>query len=562
MRVRAFISVSSLVALSAITAACTEKIAGQQPLRFSVSVSSALQAAALTGRVFVIVSRQETPEPRLRAGGNNSDPLFGVDVSDLKPGTATIVDVTTLGYPLKSISEIPEGDYYVQAVVNIYTDFHRSDGHVVWAHNDQWEGQHWNRSPGNLHSAVKKVHLNPALGGTIALEVDQRIPPVQVPADTAWIKHVKVQSKLLTAFWGRPMYIGATVLLPKGYDQASPTTYPAIYIQGHFSLAAPFNFTLDDVPETPAQRAQRESDGLERSVDFGRAWAGDNFPRMVAVTFQHPTPYYDDSYAVNSANNGPYGDALTTELIPYLEQHFHLTPQPYARILTGGSTGGWEALALQVYHPDFFNGTWVFFPDPIDFRRYQLVNIYEDANAFYPGGYQNAWIVPDRPILRTPDGQPTYTMRQASQLEAVLGSHNRSGEQFAIWESTFGPVDAEGYPKALWDKRTGVIDHQVANTMRDNGYDLREYVERNWARIGPSLVGQLHFYCGDMDSWHLNLATYLFEDAMKSLKSPAPQATFAWGRPLKRHGWHGITNTALVREMADHIARSRHANNP
>src|SRR5206468_10109964 len=134
-----------------------------------------------------------------------------------------------------------------------------------------------------------------------------------------------------------------------------------IYEQGHFGLEPPL-FMQTDAPGSESKWTTIGYAGFQ-------AWRGDNFPRMIAITFQHPTPYFDDSYAVNSANNGPYGDAIMQELIPYLEGRFRMIREPWARVLTGGSTGGWEALALQVYHPDFFGGTWVLYPDPVDFRN-------------------------------------------------------------------------------------------------------------------------------------------------------------------------------------------------
>ena len=275
---------------------------------------------------------------------------------------------------------------------------------------------------------------------------------------------------------------------------------------------------------------------------------------MIAVTFQHPTPYYDDSYAVNSANNGPYGDALTQELIPYLEQNFRIIPQPQARVLTGGSTGGWEALALQVMHPAFFNGTWVLYPDPVDFRRYQLSNIYEDDNAFeVPNG---DWAVMERPLSRTAEGQVTLSMRDMSRLEAVLGSHTRSAQQLAAWEAAYGPVGADGYPKPLWDSSTGKIDKEVAAYMRDNGYDLRYNLEKNWPQIGKDLVGKIHVYVGDMDNYYLNLACYLLEDFLKSTENPRADAVFEYGRPVKGHGWQPMTNAQMVRAMAERMNKT------
>jgi len=555
---RRLLACAVVAGLGVCAGACTRQV--QAPatgnLRFEISFPASVRATPVTGRVFVAISRTGTPEPRLQAGSWVSVPFFGADVSQLAPATPAVIDGRALGYPLESLRRLPPGDYYVQAILNVYTEFHRSDGHVIWAHMDHWEGQQFNRSPGNLYSEVRRIHLDAQAGYDVKLSLDQVIPPVQVPLDTEWVTHVKIQSKLLTAFWGHPMYLGATVLLPKGYAAHPAERYPTIFVQGHFGLNPPFGFTTEQRPETDAARARRISMGRETGYQFYQAWNSDNFPRMIAVTFQHPTPYFDDSYAVNSVNNGPYGDALMTELIPYLESHFRMLNRPYARVLTGGSTGGWESLALQLYHPAFFGGTWTLYPDPIDFRRYMLINIYKDANAFYPPNPTGAWYVPERFFRRRSDGQPANTVQQLSQLEATLGSHGRSGQQLEIWEATYGPIGADGYPKPLWNKRTGVIDHGVADYMKAHGYDLRAYAQEHWPTIGPDLVGKLHLFVGDMDNFYLNLAVYLFEDFMKSTTHPYYAGSFAYGRPMKGHGWQGMTNADLIREMAAQVRRN------
>jgi esterase/lipase superfamily enzyme len=220
-------------------------------------------------------------------------------------------------------------------------------------------------------------------------------------------------------------------------------------------------------------------------------------------------------------------------------------------MLTGGSTGGWESLALQVYHPEFFGGTWTMYPDPVDFRRDQLVNIYDDDNAFRAPG--DDYMRPERPMMRTAEGQVTQTMRQMSQLEDVLGSHGRSAQQFEAWEAVYGPVGEDGYPQPLWDKKTGKIDKQVAGYMRDHGYDLGAYLKANWAKIGPQLKGKIHVYVGDMDNYYLNLAVYQLEEYLKTTDAGA---TFEYGRPMKGHGWQPMTNGELVRMMAEQIRRS------
>ena len=543
------------------TVSTAEGMSQDGGLRFEISFEKSLHHGPLTGRLFLAVSPTEDPVPRIAAynSARRRDgrmPFFAVDIEGLTPGEPAVVDATAVGYPLWSLNELPAGDYYVQAVLHVYTEFRRSDGHVVWAPMDQWEGQRWAFSPGNVVSKPKYVHLDRAESTTVSLELDDKIPPLPELRDTEWVKRVKFQSKLLTAFWGHPIYIGATVLLPQGYDDNLEVDYPVVYQQNHFSLSPAFGFTTEPPEQNDLFQDMMEAAGgkMDTGYDFYKAWSGDSFPRMLAITFQHPTPYFDDSYGVNSVNNGPYGDALLTELIPYLEKKFRIIAKPYARVLTGGSTGGWMSLALQVYHPKFFGGTWTFFPDPIDFRRYQLINIYEDANAFVvPDSVPGA---PERMFQRTTEGQPVGKVRQISQLELAQGTKGRSGGQLDIWNAAYGPIGDDGYPRLLWDKKTGKIDHEVAEYMRDKGYDLRHYTEKNWSTIGPDLVGKIRLYNPEMDQFYLPYAVYLMEDFLEDTRDPYYGGEVIHGRPKKGHGWRPTTNAELIQKMAEHIMKN------
>ncbi len=389
-------------------------------LRFEISFPASAHAGPITGRVYVMIARENTDEPRLQIG-RTGVPFFGRDIDKLGPGQAAAIDGSDLGSPVASLGDLPAGDYFVQAFINVYSEFKRADGHTVWMHDDQWEGQRWTRSPGNLKSAVQRVHLDPKAGGVVKLSAADVLPPVVVPPDTAWVKRFKFQSPTLTKFWGRPIYLGAVVLLPKDYARET-ISYPVNYIQGHFSLQAP--------------------NGFDERNDFSRAWMSDGFPRMLLVTFQHPNPYFDDSYAVNSPNVGPYGDAIMQELLPEVEKRFRVIREPYARVLSGGSTGGWEALALQLLHPDFFGGTWAYCPDSVTFTDVEGINIYEDTNAFYK---QYEWRREPTINSRETDGRVRLTSEQRNHFELVSGTRGRSGEQIDIWSAVFGPVGEDGY---------------------------------------------------------------------------------------------------------------------
>jgi len=509
-------------------------------LRFEVSFPASAHEGPITGRVFVMISEDATREPRLRVG-THGIPFFGRDVEGLEPGEPAAVDSGVLGYPVESLRDIPPGEYFVQAMVNVYTEFKRADGHIVWLHNDQWEGQRWNVSPGNLVSEVQKLRLDPRRSRTVRLECGRVLPPVEIPPDTKWVKRIKFQSRILTEFWGRPMYLGATVLLPRGYEENPETFYPVNYIQGHFSLRAPYGFIEEEAGGGPRSG---------RGANFSRFWRSEECPPMILVTFQHPCPYYDDSYAVNSANCGPYGDAIMEELIPAVEEKFRVIREPYARLLSGGSTGGWEALALQVFHPDFFGGTWALCPDPVDFRYFQSVNIYRDENAYFK---RFGWLEVPTPSDRSPDGIVRLTVRQRNHMELVMGSRNRSGEQIDIFEAVFGPVGPDGYVKPLFDKRTGRIDREVAEYWREH-YDLRHILERDWATLGPKLEGKLHIYVGDMDTFYLDNAVRLLEAFLENTTNPYYGGVVEYG-DRKPHCW-GPERTELLKMMAEHVARN------
>ena len=518
-----------LVLLSACAApdgGAPGEVPSDTELQFEITLAPELETGALDGRVLLLISTAEEPEPRFQSLRSPSPPqIFGGDVDNLAPGESTRLGEGTRGYPLERLAELPPGDYFVQAVFNVYTTFQRADGHTIKAHMDQWEGQQWNRSPGNLLSTVERVRVDPGSDDVIRLSLDRVIPPLDPPEDTEYVKHIKFRSEILSAWWGHDMHLGAVVVLPGGFHEHPEARYPVVYWQGHFP--ATFRGFRETPPEeglTGAARARAES-----QYRFFQEWISGRMGRFLLVLMQHPTPFYDDSYAVNSQNNGPYGDALTQELIPRVEEEFRAIGEPWARTLSGGSTGGWESLAWQVFYPEMFNGTWTFCPDPVDFRYFQLVNIYEDANAFYPGPGRSPWKkTAVRPWMRGVDDQVLMDQRDASHLEAVLGTKGRSGDQMDIFMSVHGPVGEDGYPALLYDKWTGEIDPQVAEYWREN-YDLRYILERDWETLGPKLVGKLHIYMGDTDTFYLEEATRLLEAFLEGTSDPYYAGSFEWG---------------------------------
>lgn len=503
---------------------------GRARLRFEVTVPPNVRSEPLTGRVFVMISTTDQPEPRLQIGRVGS-PMFGHDVERLAAGTAAAVDGTDLGHPVWDLADVPAGEYWVQAMVNVYSEFKRADGHVVWMHDDQWEGQQWNRSPGNIYSTPRKVVIDPMRKDVVRLTADQVVPPIPLPANTPWVERFRFQSAMLSAFWGRPIFLGATVLLPRDY-KTSTIRYPVLFEQGHFSSGNPLRF--------------------EETGELGKQWVRDDFPRVIVATFQHPAPYFDDSYAVNSVNVGPYGDAIMQELIPEIAKRYRVINEPWARWLHGGSTGGWEALALQIFHPDFFGATWAYCPDPVTFTDVEGINIYKDANAFYK--QVTPWHRTPTINSREINGEVRQTSQQRNWMELVNGTRGRSGHQLDIWSAVFGPLGDDGYFKPVFDKKTGAVDHRVAQYWKEN-FDLLYHLQRNWSTLGPKLVDKLHIYMGDMDTYQLDRATRELQAWMKTTQSPHYEGYFLWGDG-KPHCWQGpLSQSERLREMAMHGMR-------
>ena len=507
--------------------------------RFAISFARAAHAGPITGRVYVAFSKMsDTSGTPIRRAGETGDPLFGRNVESLAAGQTAIIDASTFGHPVPSLAGIPAGRYRVQPFVNVYTKFARADGKTVWLHMDQWEGQQWKTSPGNIYGDPIVITYDPRSSATIRLVADKVIPPVQVPADNEQVKRFRIQSSILSKWWGQPIWFGATVLLPKDYDRHPDVKYPVVYQHGHFSLGAPGGFG-------------RTGSGRGGSgPDFTSYWNTDGTPRVIIVTLQHPSPYYDDSYGVNSANNGPYGDAIMQELLPAVETKFRVIREPWARLLTGGSTGGWISLAHQVMYPDSYGGVWSLCPDGVDFRYHQIVNIYADSNAYWMS--RGSWMKIDRPDNRRPDGNITTMMKDENWYELTVGDRTRSGGQWDIWEATYGPVGADGYPVPIWDKRTGVIDRKVAAYWKEH-YDLRNILETNWPTLGPKVANKINVYVGDADSYFLNMGVHMLDDFLKKTSNPKHTGEIVF-QPMAPHCW-GPSLAELVPKMTTHMEK-------
>jgi hypothetical protein len=487
-----------LLPLILSTVACAD---GPTATRFEISMAPGLLDGLTDGRLLVVLGRSDRPEPRRTIGqtGLNASPILGRDVDRFAPGRVGVVDGSAAAFPIADLDHLTPGEYWVQAVFDHNRDLKLPN------------------APGNLYSKPRRVRIDPARDEAIALELTETVVE-RPPAETDRLKFLTVRSERLTAFHGRPISLRAGVRLPAGFDRDPDRRYPLrVHIGGYGSRY--WHFPRDE----------------------------DDAPPMILLVLDGAGPL-GDPYQVNSANHGPYGDAVVRELIPLVERQYRALGEPRARVLDGGSTGGWVALALQVFYPDDFNGAWASCPDPVDFRAFQLVNIYEDTNA-----YVNKYGF-ERPGARDLDGDVKETMRHQCRMENVLGrgdSWAMSGQQWGAWNAAFGPRGPDGRPVPLWDPKTGALDRTVAQHWRR--YDLRRVLEENWPDLGPKLRGKLHIRVGDADDYFLDNAVRRLEAFLKRADPPF-EGTIAYG-PRQGHCWSGLSQGAMLGQMADAVGR-------
>jgi hypothetical protein len=529
------------ITLLLILTGCRSEVEKKSQMTINVSFSETVNKEELDGRLLLMLSNNDEDEPRFQINtGLDTQIIFGMNVEGMEAGQTQTFDTNVFGFPYTSLADVPPGEYHVQALLHIYETFNLSTGHTVKLPMDKGEGQQWNKSPGNLYSKPFKITITEEGVEDISVVMDQVIPPIEEPKDTEWIKHIKIKSEKLSEFWGKDMYLGAHVLLPKGFKEHPEAKYPLMIFHGHFpSDFGGFRTTPPDPNMEPEYSERFDVEGYnivqeQEAYDFYKRWNEPDFPRFLIIEIQHPTPYYDDSYAVNSASQGPYGDAITYELIPHIEKTFRGMGEGWSRFLYGGSTGGWEALAVQVKYPTEYNGCFAACPDPIDFRAYCLTDIYNDKNAYF---YESSHKRLEVPGHRDNLGHLQTTVKEYNHLELVLGDKSRSGQQWDIWEATYSPQGEDGYPVRLWDKVTGDIDHKVAEYWKEN-YDLRHILERDWGKLGENLKGKIHIYCGDMDNYYLNNAVYLMEDFLENTTDPYYEGEVLYGDRAE-HCWNG-----------------------
>lgn len=477
-------------------------------LSVEVAVPEAVRNLAQDARLVVVVSDSAAREPRLRIGdlGAEAPTLLGVDVAKGSRDPVVKVGASATVFPWDRAGQLPPGTYAFQA--------------VLMTNRDLW----FPGAPGNWFSKPVVARVEVGQRSAVKVALSETIPAETLPADQGLVRYRKIRSAVLSRFWGRDIFVRVGVVLPATWESQPMRRYPVVIDIGGFG-----------------SRFHRAGSMFRENRQPGRVWREPEAPQFLWVTLDGAGPL-GDPYQVDSENHGPYGTSLVDEVIPAIEHEFRGIGQPWARLTTGGSTGGWVSFALQVLYPDLFGGCWSGYPDPLDFRDFQLMNLYGDTNAFVQADGL------ERPSKRTEGGKVDFSVRHEVRYENVLGlggTYTRSGGQWGAWNATFGARGTDGLPVPAWDPVTGVMSRPAVKAWER--WDLRRVVEDNWPTLAPKLRGKLRVWVGDADEYYLERGVRRMEEFLGSAQPPSG-ARFEYGAG-KLHGWSPRPFAGLLREM-------------
>lgn len=451
----------------------------QQHLFFQVTLGPQI-TQSVSGRLMVFLSKgTKSKEIDINPFFPTATYVAAKEITNLSPGASVEIDTDDAAFPAQ-FSSLPEGDYQVQAVLDINHSYGydgRAEGDLVSGVLDLLQ---WKPTKGE----EPKLILNEILPGPP--EPKTSLSQEQKQAAESAIEQAEFKSTVLTSFSGRDTYLRGWVVLPPKYREHPQEHFPTVYWTHGFGGGLRY--------------AKQQGMAIYDRMSQGK------MPPMIWVMLDESLPTGTHEFA-NSVNNGPWGTALTTEFIPWLEKKYRMEAKPSGRFLQGHSSGGWATLQLQVNYPRTFGGTWSTSPDPSDFHDFTGVDLYaQKANLYYrPDGSPY-------PLIRNHE-KVVATFEQFAKLESILGNY---GGQLASFEWVFSPRGADGRPLKMFNRETGNVDAAVVRYWGEH-YDLARIAVKNWSADGANLKGRIHLIVGTDDTFYLDGAAHRFEAVLKQL---------------------------------------------
>ncbi len=459
--------------------------------KIKASFSPAVLDEFFTGKVIAYLSK-ENKSPKSGRVGFEYFPCFSIFVKNIAPNQTIVFDDNAVSYPAR-LSDIERGEYYLQ---------------IVWDRN--LGGRSIAESPGNLFNAAQSIRITKDRNTVFNVVATKLVPAPDVFKETEFVKEFKAPSKLLSQFINKPMTVDAAIILPKEYYTDPERKFPVLLEVSGYG-----------------------GDYRAYSGDLNPASPIDSIP--VIKVFLDGNCSLGHSVYANSENNGPWGDALTTEFIPLLEKTFRCNG---ARLLTGHSSGGWTVLWLQTQYPNVFDACWSSAPDPVDFRRFQQINLYEDNNMFYKKDSSITLVATVAGVI------PWASTKVIYQMEEVV----YRGEQMHSFNAAFSKRGTNGMPQSICNSATGVIDNAVATQWKK--YDISLYLRSNWENIRSGLDGKIRVSIGTRDNFLLTGAVKMLEKEMKQLNAAFQFAYYP--------GDHFTVFTALYEKEGDQFLAEKY----
>lgn len=445
-------------------------VVSAQTAKFKINIDSTISKEPVSGRLLIFMTNNPKPLEMISPDFTNPEAVYisGTEIKNLTAGKSIEITADELAFPRK-FSDAPSGEYQIMALL---------DRDHSYTYNSV--------GAGDMVSAVTKISM-PSAENVLTLSKVVPERKLDIPSN---VKVVDFESPALSKFWGKPMKIEASVILPPSYDADKKQKFPTVYlIHGYGGT---------------------HISQIRGAAMLTKLMQEKKIPEMIYVGLNARTTLGHHVFA-DSANNGPWGTALVNEFIPFLEKQFRMDAKPSGRFLNGHSSGGWATLWVMVTHPDFFGGTWSTAPDPVDFRNFTGPDLTKNpAQDFYKNASGE-----DYNLVRD-GGKNLMSLRQYAEQEKVLGYY---GGQFASFEAVFSPKGADGQPMPIFDRETGVIDPFVAKAWEK--YDISKYLQTNWKTLAPKLKGKLHIIVGSADTFHLDEGVRLLEEELKKLGSDA-----------------------------------------